>query len=251
MFSLFGVFSSQKLYTSDNIPEADIGVSNKNIILGETSDYGQEYIDRIIFLGESTTYGLQSYGVLKDGVNTTQVWTGATTKYGKTVSAGTMSLSPAIVNTKIFFPDTQTAMTIKEALEIKNPEYLIITLGLNNGASYYSEKEFKYCYRLLLDTIRETSKDTTIILQSLFPVSKSCTIKAYTPQRLATCNEWLYDIAREYDLRYLNTSEALSDTDGYLKDNFDNGGDGIHLNKEGLLTVIEYIKRHGVPEEKQ
>ena len=229
--------------------EKEIEVGTKDTILGITEDYGQDYIDRIIFLGESTTYGLQSYGVLSNGKDTTQVWTGATCKNGITVSSGTLSLSPAIGTTKIFYPDTRSAKTVSDALKAKKPEYLIITLGLNNGASYYSEQEFKDCYRILLNSINDSQTDTRVILQSLFPVSKECSIKAYTPERLRLCNKWIYDIAQEYDLKYLNTTEVLEDDKGYLIADYDNGGDGIHLNRAGLSTVIEYIKTHGYPKE--
>ena len=43
--------------------------------LAETEDAGQDYIDRLTFLGDSTTNGLKEYGVLSGGEGTTQVWT--------------------------------------------------------------------------------------------------------------------------------------------------------------------------------
>ena len=225
--------------------EKEINVISESVILGETEDLGTEYIDKIIFLGESTTYGLQSYGVLSDGIATNQVWTGATVKNGEVVSSGTLSLSPSISQTKIFFPDTKSALTVSEALKIKKPEIMIITLGLNNGASYYDEQEFKSCYRSLLDSVKSADVETDVILQSIFPVAKSCKIKAYTPEKIKKCNEWIYDLAKEYDLKYLNTAEALCDEDGYLFDSYENGGDGIHLNRDGLIAVLEYIRKHG------
>ena len=42
-------------------------------VLGQTEDMGQDYIDRFVFLGDSTTYGLAYYDVLPH----TQVWTPA------------------------------------------------------------------------------------------------------------------------------------------------------------------------------
>ena len=44
-------------------------------ILGETADAGQAYIDKLTFLGDSTTYGLWYYNVLTGGRETNQVWT--------------------------------------------------------------------------------------------------------------------------------------------------------------------------------
>jgi hypothetical protein len=221
----------------------------EDCILPETADLGDEYIKKLMFLGESTTYGLQRYGVLPDGINTMQVWTGATCVENSIRCAGTLSLSPTIDKARIYYPESGQALTIFEAICQKQPEYLVITLGLNNGASYYSEDEFKQCYRILLNTIMTASSDVEIILQSLFPVAKTCQIAAYTPDRIALCNSWIQELAGEYEVKYLNTASVLSDTDGYLLSQYDNGGDGIHLNEEGLLTVLQYIRTHAHPKE--
>ena len=86
-------------------------------------------------------------------------------------------------------------------------------------------------------------------MQSLFPVSRACKISAYTPQRIALCNEWIRDLAAEYELKYLDTASILLDAEGYLIPEYDNGGDGIHLNKQGLSAVLKYIQTHGHPKE--
>lgn len=218
-------------------------------LLPKTEDLGEEYLNKITFLGESTTYGLWHYGVLKDGKNSTQVWTGATVQNGKVCCSGTLSLSPSITSTRIFYPSTGEALTVSEALLRKEPEILIITLGLNNGASYYTEDTFKQCYRMLLNETKSVSPSTKILLQSLFPVAKTCKIDAYTPERIRLCNAWIADLAHEYGLGYLDTHSALSDADGYLIETYDNGGDGIHLNREGLEVVLHYIRTHGLSEE--
>ena len=163
--------------------------------------------------------------------------------------SGTLSLSPSITSTRIFYPSTGEALTVSEALLRKEPEILIITLGLNNGASYYTEDTFKQCYRMLLNETKSVSPSTKILLQSLFPVAKTCKIDAYTPERIRLCNTWIADLAHEYGLGYLDTHSALSDADGYLIETYDNGGDGIHLNREGLEVVLHYIRTHGLSEE--
>ncbi len=248
VLTLFTVIIALLLVYSQFYNENNIYIQPKNIqtsvTLEESHDFGDEYIDKIIFLGESTTYGLWHYGILRDGVNTTQVWTGGKTENGVTKTAGTLSLSPSISTAKIFYPDTKEIMTIGNAIKVKQPEYLIITLGLNNGVSYYTESEFKSCYSSLLDTVNNCSKPPKIILQSIFPVSRRCTIAAFTPERIKECNEWIYEIAELYHVKYLNTYEVLEDNEGYLLDSYENG-DGIHLNKQGLEAVINYIKHHG------
>lgn len=214
------------------------------VILEESVDIDNEYLDKIIFLGESTTYGLKHYGVLSGGVNTTQVWTGGKIENGIAKTTGTLSLSPNIANAKIFYPDTNEIMDIKSAIKLKSPEYLIITLGLNNGVSYYNEQEFKDCYSLLIESINSCPSPPKIILQSIFPVSRKCAIQAFTPEKITKCNTWILELAEAYNVKYLNTFEILCDADGYLFESYENG-DGIHLNKEGLVAVVNYIKHHG------
>lgn len=222
--------------------EVRVNIDRGDPTLNECADLGREYIDKIVFLGESTTYGLERYGL----VPKSQVWTGATYSNGSATSAGTLSLSPSIDKTKIYYSDTGEALTVGEALLRKRPEYLVITLGLNNGASYYTEDEFKECYRILLNEVLGTSESTTVILQSLFPVADVCRIKAYTPERIRLCNTWIRDLASEYGLYYLDTISALSNENGYLRSEYENGGDGIHLNGTGLEVVLTYIRTHGI-----
>ena len=229
--------------------EIDVDADRNECLLGESEDLGQEYIDKLTFLGESTTYGLWRYGVLSDGKNTKQVWTGATYIDGVLKCSGTLSLSPSIAQSMIYYPENESAMTVSQAINVASPQYLVITLGLNNGASYYTEDQFKQCYRILLNSIIGASSDVNIILQSIFPVAKTCKISAYTPERIATCNSWVYDLALEYGVNYLDTSSILSDEDGFLLPEYDNGGDGIHLNECGLKAVLQYIKTHGHPKE--
>ena len=233
------------------LPEIQVDALREECVLPQSEDQGAKYLDKIIFLGESTTYGLWRYGILSDGKNTNQVWTGATYSNGKSQCTGTLSLSPSIDQTMIYFPQDGRPMTVAQAVRKSTPEYLVITLGLNNGASYYTEEQFKQCYRILLNSIIDASDQVEIILQSIFPVSKACKISAYTPDRIALCNSWIHDLAFEYDIKYLDTASALSDAEGYLDPEYDNGGDGIHMNEKGLTAVIKYIRTHAHPKEIQ
>ena len=242
---------AEMMENQEKLREIEVDGTRDECVLSVSEDMGQEYLDKLVFLGESTTYGLWRYGVLSDGKNTTQVWTGASCSDGKTQCAGTLSLSPSIAGTMIYFPDDGSAVTVAQAITKKQPEYLVITLGLNNGASYYTEDQFKQCYRMLLNSVIDTSAEVKIILQSLFPVARACKISAYTPERIALCNTWIHDLAMEYDLKYLDTASVLSGADGYLIPEYDNGGDGIHLNEVGLSTVLQYIRTHGYPEESE
>lgn len=205
-----------------------------HIILGETEDKGQNYIDKIIFFGDSTTLGLKTYKMLTDGRDTKQVWTPV---------SGTLTLDKATI-AKIYYPDTGEEILVKDALTAKKPEILIITLGVN-GISYMNEESFKLYYNKLIDEVKAASPDTKIILQSIFPVSTLWTLTtSFDNAKIDTANTWVLDIAKDRGLKYLDTNPSLKDETGYLPLSYQNDGDGMHLNSIGFTAVLDYIRTH-------
>lgn len=212
-------------------------------ILGVTEDLGEEYLDGFIFFGESTTYHMKSRGVLRDGVNTKQVWA---------PPCGTVNLDPATKDIKIVYPETDKKLTVAEAAAQKKPEYIVFTFGLNGAVQKVNKGKELFChsYLLLIDSVRKASPKTKIILQSAFPISKNMDTKSYTVSSetlnnyIDTINSWASELAEKEGLRYLNTSEALKDKDGYLCEEYD-AGDGHHLSKEAYIKILTYIRTHG------
>ncbi len=200
--------------------------------LEESEDMGQEYIDSLTFLGDSTTYGMKAYKMLKDGKNTKQIWTSKT---------ATLSLSE-IAEKEIIHPQSGKEMTVAEAAKLEKPEYLIITLGVE-GVTFLDEESFKAEYKSLIESIIQASPETKIILQSIFPVSSE--LKKLNNPLIDTANGWVLQIAEEYGLRYLDTQSVLKDENGALKKDYDNGGNGINLNDRGFSAVLDYIRTHG------
>lgn len=218
-------------YTPENV--ANFLANYPNTVLSETEDAGQEYIDKITFLGDSTTYGLRANAVLNGGKNTTQVWT---------PTNGYITLSQ--VNTVlIWYPETNTEMSIKDAAALKKPEYLVITLGVN-GISFMNEDYFKNEYGKLISSIKEASPDTKIILQSIFPVATNYeSLKSINNELIDTANEWVVELAEEYEVKYVDTNSVLRGSDGWLVSSYQNG-DGLHLTAEGLNIELNNLRTH-------
>ncbi len=211
-------------------PEID---TSSAALLGETDDAGQAYIDRLTFLGDSTTNGLKEYGVLSGGTATTQVWTPA---------SGTLTLY--LWNAaSIVYPETGAEMTIADAVETKKPEYLVITLGVN-GVAELEEDAFKIYYTDIINCVKEASPSTRIICNSIYPVENDYEhIDQISNEKINTANGWILDVAEATGTRYVDSCSVLKAADGSLREELGNG-DGLHLNADGYNAVLEYLRTH-------
>ncbi len=206
--------------------------------LGKTEDAGREYLDRIIFLGDSTTYGIGYYyrHGYTDLVPTSQIWT---------PRDGTMTLQ-GWKNFKIVYPPTKEEISILEAAKRAQPDILIITLGVSGGVSTLNEESFKDRYRSLVQGIQEVSPDTHIILNSIYPVADSYALQsAINNKKITAANGWIEELAEELGVRFLYSFEAV-EVDGKLPESSQNG-DGLHLTGETFGKVMEYIRTHALP----
>ena len=204
-----------------------------SVLLAETEDAGQEYIDKLTFLGDSTTYGLKYYEVLSGGKNTTQVWTPA---------SGTLTLFNYATAT-IVFPEDGQEINIVDAVTRKLPEYLVITLGVN-GVSMMDEDWFKTDYTALVQSVQAASPDTKIICNSIYPVENDYEqIESINNTNIPQANEWIKAVAEATGCKYADSASVLKAEDGSLREDYGNG-DGIHLNADGFNAVLNYLRTH-------
>ena len=215
-----------------NQPPADDGVT-----LPQTADAGQAYQDSLTFVGDSLTAHLINRGVLTGGTNTRQVWRS---------ESNMINLNSEVTSAKIIFPGTGEKMTIAEAAAEAEPPILIITLGTDWGVSYLSETEFKDCYTKLVKAIQKASPKTTVILQSIFPVTAGCA--TLDNAKIDTANKWVKAVAAENDCYYLDTQSILKDENNFLKAEYCNSADGIHLGTNAYEAILGYIRTHAVPD---
>ena len=203
--------------------------------LGLSADAGRSYLDKFVFLGDSTTYGIgyyydQGYTEL---CPPSQVWT---------PKSGTLTLSYHSIAT-IVDPETEEELSILDMVEKYKPEYMLITLGVN-GIAFMDENWFITDYTGLVQGIRETSPSTRIILNSIYPVAASYKYQSdINNEKIRAANEWIERVAEQTGCRYLHSYESVIGADGNLPESAHNG-DGIHLNGESFTKVMEYIRTH-------
>ena len=201
----------------------------------QTAHGGADYLGKIVFLGDSRTYGLRHFAMLEGGADTAQVWTPL---------CGTMSVWD-MQNQKIYLPDTGAEMTCAEAAALKRPEILLISLGFI-GFEIVDSEYFVSEYLKLIESVQNSSPETVIILQSMFPVCRSYADTRITNAAIRAGNRTILGIARTAGVYYLNTAEALCDADGYLPEAY--ASDGCHLTPLGLDAELDYICTHQIPE---
>ena len=213
-------------------------------LLAETPDAGAEYQDSLIFLGESTTAHLKSRGVLSKGRHTEQVWAD---------ESGTMRLGPKIATQTIIYPKTGEKMTIAEAVALEKPTYTVLSFGLN-GILGFSEKSETYerYYQSLIDIIQRASPKTSIILQTVYPVTAPQNASDWhfsqSPEeineRIERINQSLPRIAAtNTGVMVVDSASILKDENGQLKPQYCIG-DGIHLTEDAYRAVLTYLRTH-------
>ena len=230
---------SPETETPESEPPADnTPAQGDSVILGETADAGQAYIDRLTFIGDSTTYGLWYYSneapLLTGELETEQVWT---------PDSGTLALfNYNIATVEVPTPDGPE-MSIAEACALKQPEYLVVTLGVN-GVSDMSEDYFKECYTGVINIIRENSPNTKIICNSIYPVGRNYEyLGSINNDKINAANEWIKEVAAATGTKYSDTCSVLKDAEGWLRDDLQNG-DYLHLNAQGFQLVLQYLRTH-------
>ena len=197
----------------------------------------EDYLEKIFFLGDSTTYGLRIYKILGKE-NAHRVWS---------PKSGTLALFNA-TREKLYDPESKSELSLSEMAKKYRPPYLVITLGVN-GIAMMKESYFKSEYAKVISLVREASPDTKIILQSMYPVSSAYhETKSLNQEKIITGNLWIRDIAAENGCRFLNSFSCFLDEKGYMDLQYENGGDGMHFNAAGYRRMLEYLLAHPYPE---
>ena len=204
-------------------------------------EYSSE-LDGVFFFGDSTTHGLIKYNSENDG------------SFGKTLYrirrecvitpiGGTFYLGN-LASARVLYQNEK--LRIEDAIGAISPEYLIITVGLN-GLNYWEKESFTQYYEAMLDLIIGKSPETTVIIQSVFPIAenRSPEFVRLIPEKIPLLNEWIYEICEKYSLTFLDTYSVLLNDSGFLSDEYHNG-DGIHLSCEGYNKIMKNIIDSGV-----
>lgn len=211
--------------------------------LPESADAGDDYLNRLIFFGESTTAHLSRNGGIWDtDAHRRQVWRD---------HSGTRMLDRRLMTSVIDYhlPNgSVTSVPLQDALLLERPAYLVLSFGLNGIVGFAKEPDrFLATYRCLLEQIQERSPQTKIILQSVYPVGNAETFSVDLDELNADIrflNRQIQSLAdTTAGVRFADTASVLSDDHGVLSAQYDIG-DGIHLNNNAYCAILHYLCTH-------
>ena len=221
----------------NNRPEEYVTFSlsglHDEVLLQESVDAGQEYVDGTCYIGDSITLGLKVFKILPED---------------RVYSAGSIDPYAAAHNKIVTLPDGRN-VTAPQAVGYYKPQRVVITLG-TNSLSWCPEKAFISSYGQLIEDIRAESPETVVIIQSIPPVTESyeANAKKLTNENINRFNVLLLELAAEKSAYFLNTASVLKNEYGFFNEDYQSG-DGLHHNQASYRVWLNYLRTHAVPTE--
>lgn len=87
------------------------------------------------------------------------------------VRCGNTVLFETVNRTKcVHLEEENLDLSLSDAVALKKPEILVITLGVSGGAGFLPKDKFVAIYREMLESVKDASPDTRIIVQSILPL---------------------------------------------------------------------------------
>ncbi len=190
-------------------------------------------VDRMTFFGDSTTAHL----AVRGGIPGERVWSGV----GSTVLFETVNAVKCVHLQK-----ENRDLMLAEAVALKKPRILVITVGVSGGAGRLSRESFVDIYRELLLSVRKASPETKILVQSLLPLSDQ-SVKHYkrlTKEAVVQANGWVRELCEELQISYVDTHAKLIDPNtGYLKPEYQND-EYMHLTAQAYEVILANLRAY-------
>ncbi len=193
----------------------------------ESEAVSSDYLDSCVFVGDSITYGLSSYGL----VSSSNVY-------------ASVSMSIAKIETEEIETQYGT-MTVLDALEESQPENIYVMLG-SSGAAWLSVDDMYDYFTSFMKKLMNKCPDSEIYIISVTPVTSDKESSVETPilnSDLDSFNELLLEYANEKSIHYLDINSYLKDGGSTLPSSYAEN-DGVHLKYSTYELFIDYILTH-------
>ncbi len=205
------------------------------LTLDETNDAGQEYIDSLTFLCDSSFIGVRDYGLLTDGTGTSQVWG---------TSTGTLRAADLPTAT-IVYPSDKSDITIADAAMVAKPSILVIIVG-QDGLTAVDKDGFISAYTAMLNNIKSASPDTKIICCSISSIGPGYAgSDGLTTIAVSDANDWIREACKSTGAYFTDSGKAVGDGTGAVLSSY-LSANGKTLNSSGINEVLKYLRTHAL-----
>ena len=209
-------------------------VIDSSSVLAETADAGDDYLKETLFIGDSNTVRMNNNGLIS---------------LQQFCAQEGLGIQSAVTEQFVAFKDDSKLYTIPQAVAMMKPRRVVITLGTNNADGSMSTEEFVAHYKSLITAIRSAYSYTDIIVNAIPPLpSNHAKYPDLDQSVIDAYNMALATLCEDTDCRFLNSAEALKDTDGYGISSYYVEKD-IHMTLSGLKTLLSYYRTHAYESE--
>ena len=189
----------------------------------------EEYFDSLVLVGDSNTMNMYLNGFL-DGDN---AW------------AIPCLHSESMISKEINLYGFNEKMKLLEAVEKYKPKTMMINFG-TFSTTWIKEEVFVKNAKEVIEKINDISPDTEIVLISIYPILQYFdNVNKFDQATINKYNFIILEMAKEYDLKFLDVQSVLKGKDGYADPKYVIS-DGFYLTMAGHSLVKEYIKTHAL-----
>ena len=148
--------------------------------------------------------------------------------------------NPNIKNRGINGDNTYGLLYRLEQITRPRPRKIFIMIGINDLIPREDLEKINYKYSLILKTIKQSTPDTQVYIQSVLPVNNR--LKQVVDNKdVIALNDRLKKLAKEFKYEYIDLYSAFV-TDNQLTEKYTY--DGIHLNGDGYLVWKDAISKY-------
>ena len=182
----------------------------------------ESWFDDALFIGDSRTKGLQTYG-----------------KLGEASYFSEVGLSVYGIQSLRVYVHGVGKTSLKSLLMKKDFGKIYISIGINEIMGIHDHMIKKY--QELIDMIQEVEPDAVIILQGIMTVGreKAAQKDCFHPDYIASLNERIKALAVGENMRYIDVNEWIADEEGYLPDEWSH--DGCHPHADGYYEWSQWL----------
>lgn len=152
--------------------------------------------------------------------------------------------NPDIINRGVIGDGTGDILERLDPIIAAKPKKIFLLIGVNDLMFLPLSKIQEFYEKIVLRLVTETPS-TQLYLESILPIHNDLRRNGMKNEDIDALNQFIEQVAKKYQLTYIDLNSAFKNTEGSLRQDF--SLDGIHLNGEGYLLfkkIVEpYINR--------